>query len=42
MELTQTRTSVQQLQHQLQMLRKEANLEVSGATEDLHNDTLAL
>ncbi|XP_056893182.1 HAUS augmin-like complex subunit 5 [Takifugu flavidus] len=41
-ELSQTRSSVQQLQQQLQMLRKEANLEVSGAIEDLHNDTLAL
>lgn len=41
-ELTQTRSRVQQLQHQLQELRKEADLEVSGTTEDLHNDTLAL
>lgn len=41
-ELTQARSRVQQLQHQLQTLRKEAELEVSGTTEDLHNDTLPL
>lgn len=41
-ELTQTRSRVQQLQHQLQELRKEADLEVSGTTEDLHSDTPAL
>lgn len=40
-ELSQTRCRVQQLQHQLQTLRREAELEVSATTEDLHNDTLA-
>lgn len=41
-ELSQTRFRVQQLQHQLQTLRTEAELEASATTEDLHNDTLAL
>lgn len=41
-ELSQTRSRVQQLQHQLQTLRREAELEASATTEDLHNDTLAL
>lgn len=41
-ELSQTRFRVQQLQHQLQTLRREAELEASATTEDLHNHTLAL
>lgn len=42
MELAQMRLSVQQLQAQLQARKKEAELEVSGTAEELHNDTLAL
>ncbi|XP_051233940.1 HAUS augmin-like complex subunit 5 [Dicentrarchus labrax] len=41
-ELAQTRSRVQQLRNQLQARKKEAELEVSGIAEDLHNDTLAL
>lgn len=41
-ELSQTRSRVQQLQQQLQTLRREAELEASTTTEDLQNDTLAL
>lgn len=41
-ELSQTRSRVQQLQYQLQTLKKEAELEASATTEDLHNGTLPL
>ncbi|XP_019936498.1 HAUS augmin-like complex subunit 5 [Paralichthys olivaceus] len=41
-ELTQTRSRVQQLKHQLQARKKEAELEVSGIADELHNDTLAM
>lgn len=41
-ELAQTRSRVQQLQHQLQARKNEAELEVSGSVEEVHNDTLAL
>lgn len=41
-ELAQMRLSVQQLQTQLQARKKEAELEVSGTAEELHNDTMAL
>uniref|UniRef100_UPI0037E8C707 HAUS augmin-like complex subunit 5 n=1 Tax=Semicossyphus pulcher TaxID=241346 RepID=UPI0037E8C707 len=41
-ELAQTRSRVQQLCNQLQARKKEAELEVSGIADDLHNDTLAL
>ncbi|XP_070764445.1 HAUS augmin-like complex subunit 5 [Enoplosus armatus] len=41
-ELAQTRSKVQQLRNQLQARRKEAELEVSGVADELHNDTLAL
>ncbi|XP_074524377.1 HAUS augmin-like complex subunit 5 [Halichoeres trimaculatus] len=41
-ELAQTRCRVQQLSDQLQIRRKEAELEVSGIADELHNDTMAL
>lgn len=41
-ELAQTRSRVKQLQDQMQARKKEAELEVSGITDELHNDTLAL
>nr|XP_046247628.1 HAUS augmin-like complex subunit 5 [Scatophagus argus] len=41
-ELAQTRSRVRQLRDQLQAHKKEAELEVSGIADDLHNDTLAL
>lgn len=41
-ELAQTRSNVEMLQHQLETRKKEAELEVSGTAEGLHNDTLAL
>ncbi|XP_035508695.1 HAUS augmin-like complex subunit 5 [Morone saxatilis] len=41
-ELAQTRSRVQQLRNQLQARKKEAELEVSGIADDLHNDTSAL
>lgn len=41
-ELSQTRSRVQQLQHQLQTLKREAELEATVTTEDLHNGTLPL
>lgn len=41
-ELAQTRSNVEKLQHQLETHKKEAELEVSGTAEGLHNDTLAL
>lgn len=41
-ELAQTRSNVEKLQHQLETRKKEAELEVSGTAEGLHNDTLAL
>ncbi|XP_061883713.1 HAUS augmin-like complex subunit 5 [Entelurus aequoreus] len=41
-ELSQTRSRVQQLQNQLLARRKEAEQEVSGLGDDPHNDTLAL
>ncbi len=41
-ELAQTRSRVKQLRDQLQARKKEAELEVSGIAEELHNDTLAL
>ncbi|XP_071343918.1 HAUS augmin-like complex subunit 5 [Trachinotus anak] len=40
-ELAQTRARVQQLKNQLQARKKEAQLEVSGIADELHNDTLA-
>lgn len=41
-ELAKTRSNVEKLQHQLQIRKKEAGLEVSGTVEELHNDTLAV
>lgn len=41
-ELAQTRSNVEKLQHQLETRKKEAELEVSGTAEGLLNDTLAL
>lgn len=41
-ELAQTRSRVQQLQHQLQAHKKEAELEVSGTAEEPHNDTMGM
>ncbi|XP_068447538.1 HAUS augmin-like complex subunit 5 [Clinocottus analis] len=41
-ELAQTRSRVQQLRHQLQVCKKKAEQEVSGITDALHNDTMAL
>lgn len=41
-ELAQTRSNVEKLQQQLETCKKEAELEVSGTAEGLHNDTLAL
>ncbi|XP_042338730.1 HAUS augmin-like complex subunit 5 [Plectropomus leopardus] len=41
-ELAQTRSRVQQLQDQLQARKKEAEQEVSGIADELHNDSLAL
>ncbi|XP_041647552.1 HAUS augmin-like complex subunit 5 [Cheilinus undulatus] len=41
-ELAQTRSRVQQLREQLQAQKKEAELEMSGVADALHNDTLAL
>ncbi|XP_061540636.1 HAUS augmin-like complex subunit 5 isoform X1 [Phycodurus eques] len=40
-ELSQTRSRVQQLQNQLVACRKQAEQKVSGFVDDLHNDTLA-
>lgn len=41
-ELAQTRSAVQQLKKQLETRRKEAEREVSGIADELHNDTIAL
>ncbi|KAK5907764.1 hypothetical protein CesoFtcFv8_005580 [Champsocephalus esox] len=41
-QLALTRSRVQLIQNQLQVRRREADQEVSGITEELHNDTLAL
>ncbi|KAL7397781.1 hypothetical protein ABVT39_027982 [Epinephelus coioides] len=41
-ELAQTRSRVQELQNQLQARKKEAEQEVSGIADELHNDSLAL
>ncbi|XP_033936001.1 HAUS augmin-like complex subunit 5 isoform X2 [Pseudochaenichthys georgianus] len=41
-QLALTRSRVQLIQNQLQVRRREAEQEVSGITEELHNDTLAL
>ncbi|KAI4789553.1 hypothetical protein KUCAC02_035169 [Chaenocephalus aceratus] len=41
-QLALTRSRVQLIQNQLQVQRREAEQEVSGITEELHNDTLAL
>ncbi|XP_054646224.1 HAUS augmin-like complex subunit 5 isoform X2 [Dunckerocampus dactyliophorus] len=41
-ELSQTRSRVQQLQHQLLARRKEAEQELSGLGDDLHSDSLVL
>ncbi|XP_040896412.1 HAUS augmin-like complex subunit 5 [Toxotes jaculatrix] len=41
-ELAQTRSRVQQLKNQLQARKIEAEQEVSGIAEELHNDTMAL
>ncbi|KAK5870349.1 hypothetical protein PBY51_024992 [Eleginops maclovinus] len=41
-ELALTRSRVQQLKNQLQARRREAEQEVSGIAEELHNDTMAL
>ncbi|XP_056234838.1 HAUS augmin-like complex subunit 5 [Seriola aureovittata] len=40
-ELAQTRSRVQQLKNQLLARKKEAQQEVSGIADELHNDTLA-
>ncbi|KAG7230757.1 hypothetical protein INR49_019571 [Caranx melampygus] len=40
-ELARTRSRVQQLKNQLQACKMEAQLEVSGIADELHNDTLA-
>ncbi|XP_039983634.1 HAUS augmin-like complex subunit 5 [Xiphias gladius] len=41
-ELAQTRSRVQQLKNQLQARKKEAEQEVSGIVDELHNETLPL
>ncbi|XP_034386014.1 HAUS augmin-like complex subunit 5 [Cyclopterus lumpus] len=41
-ELAQTRSRVQQLQHQLQACKKKAEQEVSGIADELHSNTMAL
>ncbi|XP_075944048.1 HAUS augmin-like complex subunit 5 [Anarhichas minor] len=41
-ELAKTRSRVQQLQNQLQARKKKAEQEVSGITDELHNNALAL
>lgn len=41
-KLAQTRSQVEKLQHCLKTRKKEAELEVSGTAEGLHNDTIAL
>ncbi|XP_058493405.1 HAUS augmin-like complex subunit 5 isoform X1 [Solea solea] len=41
-ELTQTRSRVQQLKNQLQTRKVEAQQELSGVTDELHHDTMAL
>ncbi|XP_059197208.1 HAUS augmin-like complex subunit 5 [Centropristis striata] len=41
-ELAQTRSRVQRLQNQLQARKEEAEQEVSGIADELHNDTMAL
>lgn len=41
-ELAQTRSRVQQLRSQLQARRKEADEEVSGLTDELQTDAMAL
>lgn len=41
-ELAQTRSRVQQLKKQMLTRKKEAEQEVSGFADEVHNDTLAL
>lgn len=41
-ELAQTRTRVQQLKNQLTACKKEAEQEMSGSADEVHNDTMAL
>ncbi|KAM4549051.1 HAUS augmin-like complex subunit 5 isoform 2-T2 [Odontesthes bonariensis] len=41
-ELTRTRSRVQQLKKQLQARKEEAEHEVSGCADEFHNDTMAL
>lgn len=42
LELAHTRSRVQQLKNQLLTRKKEAEQEVSGIADDVHNDSLAL